>query len=199
MKPTLIASVLVVALALTLASTASATSFHLSKPGTVILKGEGNQVFTPGNGKGKLECEEIGAKTKVSEELVSSIVALVKFSKCEAFGTTSTITTGDILFDANGSTTLPDTDKFIISSATGKCSVLIQSTSETSPGTSLFGTVKFTNNTNGTVTATADLSGLSALIHGAKGSICGEPDELTSATLESDFELSLSGGAISVK
>jgi hypothetical protein len=165
---------LVAAISLTAASTASATSwFSLSKAGTVILKQAGNQTLT--TPAGNVKCEEISASTFVSGTgafLVASILALVNYGKCEAFGLAAKVTTGEILFDANGSVRIGNTDKFVITPAGAKCSVQILSENETSaPLATLLGTIKYTNVAGG-VEGVASVTEVPVIVRGT-GTVCG--------------------------
>jgi hypothetical protein len=196
MKLRLIGLMLVAAFALTAATTASATSFKASKTGTVTLKGEGNQELTTPSGK--VVCTGLSGATPISQTEMSSLTVLVTYSKCEGFGTTVTVTTGEILFDANGSITLPNTDKFVITSAVGKCSVLVQSSSETT--TVLFGTVKYTNNANGSITGNGNVTGLSAVaFSSAKHTICGTAKEAVASSYVGVGVSSIAGGTLKVE
>jgi hypothetical protein len=202
MKLRLIGIMLVAAISLTAASTASATSwFSLSSTkggGTVILKQEGNQVLT--TPAGKVTCEEIAASTFIAGSgviLVSSILGLVTYSKCEAFGVAAKVTTGELLLDANGSVRIGNTDKFVITPNNSKCSVQILSENETSaPLATLLGTIKYTNVAGG-VQGVASVTEVPIIVRGT-GTVCG-----TNGTAKGSYAgnatSELIGGHISVE
>jgi heat shock protein HslJ len=196
MKLRILGALLIAALALTAASTATAATFKLSSEGTVKLKAEGNQELAIENG-GKVVCEKISGSVHVGPPLLTvSINLLITYSgKCEAFGSPVTITTGEILFNANGSVRIGRTDKFVITSAVGKCSIQILSENETTE--SLLGTVKYTNNASGTITGTATKLGVPTFTRGP-GTVCGALGTAKgsySGTAVSELE----GGRISVE
>jgi hypothetical protein len=197
MKLRLIPIMIVAAISLTVASTASATSwFSLSKAGTVILKQEGNQIFT--SPAGKISCEEISASTFVTGTgafLVSSLpLALVTYGKCEAFGITAKVTTGEILFDANGSIRIGNTDKFVITPTGAKCSVQILSESETSAP--LYGTIIYKNVASG-ISGAETAAGINEIVRGT-GTMCGT-NGTTKVSYQGNTTSELVKGHISVE
>jgi hypothetical protein len=200
MKLRLIGIMLVAAISLTAASTASATSwFSLSKAGTVILKQEGNQELAV-NGK-KIVCEAISASTFVPGTgviLVQTILALVTYSgTCEAFGVAAKITVGEILFDANGSIRIGNTDKFVISPNGAKCSVQILTENETTaPLVALLGTIKYTNVAAG-VQGEAKGVEVPVVVRGS-GTLCGTSGT-SKGTYTGNGVTELVGGHISVE
>jgi hypothetical protein len=170
MKPRILGALLVAAFALTAAGTATAATFEISGEGTVKLTQEGNQkLVLPA---GTVTCEKISGSVHVGTPLLQvSINLLVTYSgKCEAFGSGVSVSTGEILFNANGSIRLGRTDKFVITSVSGKCSVQILSENESAE--SLLGTVKYTNNANGTITGTASGLEVPTFTRGP-GTLCG--------------------------
>jgi hypothetical protein len=200
MKPRLIGLMIIAALTLTATATANATVFKVSKTGEAKLKGEGLQTLTVAGatGGGQVKCEELSGSAPFNSLELESFVLLVQYSKCEAFGHAATVTVGEILFNANGSIRLPNTDKFVITVPSGPCSVLVQSEGEST--IKLYGTIKYTNNANGTVTGTEELTGLSAVIHSTTAhTICGTNKALVSASYSGAFVTELVGGTIEVK
>jgi hypothetical protein len=168
MKLRIIGTLLVAAFALTAASTATAATFQISGAGTVKLTGEGSQILELAGGA-KISCEKISGSVRVTTLLTVSINLLINYSGCTAFGTAVTVSTGEILFNSNGSIRLGRTDKFVITSAVGKCSVQILSENESAE--SLLGTIKYTNNANGTITGEASGLGVPTFTRG--GATCG--------------------------
>jgi hypothetical protein len=195
MKLRLIRPMLVAACMLITASSASAISFHLSKEGTVKATTEGLQeVVTP---SGKIVCEEVTGSGRAMP-VTAALTLLVTYGKCEAFGLKATISTGTLSLNANGTLRIGNSDKFIVTTGTGHCSVLIQSESETS--VKVLGTIKYTNNANGTVGSEASIKDVNYEVHASKaGSVCGEPGELNVAGYRGKFINTLEGGTIKVE
>jgi hypothetical protein len=181
---------------LTAATPALATTIHASKTGTITIKGEGNQELT--TPAGKVVCTALAGSTPITQTELPSLTSLLTLSKCEGFGTTVTITKGEMLLDANGSIRFPNTDKFVITSAVGKCSVLIQSESETV--VSLLGTNKLSNNASGTLGDIFHFNGIIAVPDGTfVHSICGTSKLAVPATYEGAAVTSLAGGTLKVE
>jgi hypothetical protein len=193
MKLRLIGVMLIAAISLTAATTASAfTAFQNTKTGEITLNG-GKQELKLGNGK-TIACNSVKGTGQATALEQSSLVLLITYEGCEAFGSKVTVTTGEVLHDANGSITLPDTEKFIITSAVGKCSVLIESSSQTT--VKLFGTIKYTNLSNGKIEQNAEVSGLSAEING--GTLCGTAGTLTTGSYIGNAITGIVGGTAKV-
>jgi hypothetical protein len=199
MKPHLIATALIATIALTAAATASAATFETNNTtGKGRLTGNGNQELEyVGH---KWICKKMtGTASPSGAVLFVSITFLVTFSSCEAFGAPVTITTGELLFNANGSIRIGNTDKFVLTSALGKCSIAFLSESEST--IKLFGTIKYTNVTGGSVkgeTGAAGVTGIPLVVHGAVGSVCGEPGEAT-GIYKGEAITEVEGGKISVE
>jgi hypothetical protein len=194
LQPTTIIAILVAALALAVANTAAAATFQISGPGTVKLTQEGSQKLEFSGGS-QFTCEKISGSVSVSTLLTVSINLLITLSgKCEAFGSSLTVSTGEILFNSNGSIRLGRTDKFVITSAIGKCS--IQFLSENESAETLLGTVKYTNNANGTITGTITKLGIPTFTRG--GATCGASGT-GKASYTGSFVSELEGGRISVE
>jgi hypothetical protein len=196
MKLRLISTMVVAAISLTVASTASATSwFSLSKAGTVILKQEGNQEFaTQGI---KIVCEEVSASTFIPGTgviLVNSIRALVSYNKCEWFGFRAALTTGELLLDANGSIRVGNTDKFVITPVGAKCSIQILTESQTSAP--LLGTIKYTNVAGG-IQGVANATEIPIIVRGT-GTVCGT-NGTAKATYSGNATTELLSGHITVE
>lgn len=131
-------------------------------------------------------------------QVTAALTLLVTYGKCEAFGLKATISTGTLSLNANGTLRIGNTDKLAVTTGTGHCSVLIQSEGETS--VKVLGTIKYTNNANGTVGSEDDVSGVSYEVHASKaGSVCGEPGELNVASYKGKFVSTLEGGTIKVE
>jgi hypothetical protein len=196
MKPRFIGTLLMAAFALTAASTATAATFQLDTLGTVKLTQEGNQKLRF-EGGGIVSCEKVSGSLHVGAPLLRvSISLLVTFSgKCEGFGSAVTITTGELLFNANGSIRVGRTDKFEITSAIGKCSIEILSENETAE--QLLGTIKYTNNANGTITGEGVNVGIPTFTRGT-GTTCG-PFGTGKATYSGITITELEDGRISVE
>jgi hypothetical protein len=199
MKSHLIATTLIATIALTAAATASAATFETNNTtGKGRLTGIGNQELEyTGH---KVICKKLtGTANPSGATLFVSITFLVTYSSCEAFGSAITITTGELLFNANGSIRIGNTDKFVLTSAFGKCSIAILSESEST--VKLLGTIKYSNEAGGSVkgeTGAAGLSGIPLVVHGAVGSFCGEPGE-TTGVYKGEFITEVAGGKISVE
>jgi hypothetical protein len=199
MKPHLIATTLIATIALSVAATASAATFETNNTtGKGRLTGIGNQEFE--YAAHKLVCTKMtGTANPSGAVLFVSNTYLTTYTGCEAFGSPVTITTGEDLLDANGSLRVGNTDKFVLTSAVGKCSVAFLSESEST--VKLFGTIKYTNEAGGSVkgeTGAAGVTGIPVVIHGAKGSVCGEPGEAT-ASYKGAFIIEVEGGKLSVE
>jgi hypothetical protein len=199
MRLRLIGTMLVAAIALSAAATASAATFETNTPGGKgRLTGIGNQELEyTGH---KVVCKKMtGTANPSGAALFVSITFLVTYSGCEAFGSPVTILTGELLFNANGSVRIGNTDKFVITSAAGKCSIAILSENEST--VKLFGTVKYANEPGGSVkgqTGAAGVSGIPTVVHGAVGSVCGEPGE-TTGVYKGEAITEVEGGKISVE
>jgi hypothetical protein len=199
MRLRLIGTMLVAAIALSAAATASAATFETNNTtGKGRLTGIGKQELEyPAH---KIVCSKMtGTANPTGATLFVSITFLVTYSGCEAFGSAVTITTGELLFNANGSVRIGNTDKFVITSAAGKCSIAILSESEST--IKLFGTVKYSNTAGGSVkgeTGAEGVKGIPAVVHGAVGSVCGEPGEHES-TYKGEAITEVEGGKVSVE
>jgi hypothetical protein len=189
-------TLILAALALAAASTATAATFQISGAGTVKLKSEGTQELAVEGIIGPIECREISGNIAVASPLLkASITLLITIGGCEAFGTKSTVTTGELLFNANGSVRIGRTDKFVITPSGEECSVKFLSENETSE--QLLGTIKYTNNANGTVTGVLSKVKIPAFVNGP-GTLCGALGT-GKATYTGTFITELVGGRISVE
>jgi hypothetical protein len=188
-----IGMILAVAIAFSAASTASAATFQASQQGTVKTVASNHRWTFHG---ARVFCGTFISRVKDFLLLTVSLSLLVNLSKCEAFGGSVTVTTGDLLYEARGALRFGRTQKFVITSAVGKCSIAILSENESS--VEEFGTIKYTNNANGTITGEEEVTGIQAVVHGAVGSVCGEPGNTTGESTGTTTT-ELEGGRISIE
>jgi hypothetical protein len=171
-----------------------------SKQGTVKATSVGLQKYTFENGS-IVACEKLASSTSTGEETYPESLSptlLVTYSSCEAFGSAVTLTTAELLFDANGSIGYGNSDKLVITSNVGKCSILVFSGAESS-GNEALGTIKYKNNGNGTITSEGTVKGIKYEVHGKSGGVCGTNKEVGASTYEGSTTFELVGGTIKVE
>jgi hypothetical protein len=190
------ATLVIAALALAAASAASAATFQISGAGTVKLTQSGNQELAVEGAIIPVVCKEIsGSVAETTPLLKVSINLLITYSGCTAFGQPATVTTGELLFNANGSIRIGRTDKFVITPSGAECSVKILSENESAE--QLLGTIKYTNNSNGTITGAASKIKVPVFVNGP-GTLCG-PLGTGKGTYTGNAVSELVGGRISVE
>jgi hypothetical protein len=182
----MLGSALVAAVALSLASVASASAheFIASKTGTTKATGTNTQVFTTPSGK--VECTKLTATGKVAALKSKTEASTVKYSGCTAFGLAATISTAKYLFSAEGSVKVSNTITISIPSAS--CSVKVGPT-----GNSALKTISYVNK-SGKIEVQASVSGITFT---TTGGLCGSSGK--TATYKGNALNALTGGTLEWK
>jgi hypothetical protein len=174
MKLRLIGLLLVATFALTATPSASAVSFHIARAGTVKFDGQGNQMITLSNGM-VMTCTGLTGSVFSNATLFFSITVLAQYSGCTVGGMAATISVVDLLRNARGEMRFVPPDMGVVTITAAKCSVLIAPEGTTKE----LGTIKYTNNANGTVTGEEKIKGIRYEVHSsAEHSTCGTNKEI---------------------
>lgn len=185
---------LVATLALGAASSASALEFEGSKgEGTLKVTGGLDELTLGGP---RLVCENIGGGGRSSTLVQTSLILLLVRRNCTFAGSSVTVQNNTALFDANGGFIILPSDRFVMTSAVGKCSVLLAPEGTTKS----LGTIKYVNESNGTISEGATIKGIPYEVRGAAGhTLCGTSKELGESTEVGSATIELEGGTIKVK
>jgi hypothetical protein len=197
MKRKLIPLALSAAASLTLATAAAGAEalFVASKGGTIKITNVGLRTFTLADGK-EVSCEEAtGSGYLPGTTLTASSVGVSLFiSHCEAFGDAVTVTTGDVVFSADGAVGL-FTVKFIATVPVAKCSLEFGIGGHNGS----LGTIKYTNSGD-KVDGEAIIGGMEYEAHSANSSsLCGTPKLAAEGTAQGRYVVELENGTLKVE
>jgi hypothetical protein len=190
MKRQITTTMLVVAFGLVPTSSAAAGEPLFVGPQTIPigLTGKGIQTFTLANGK-SVQCEDARGSGTAGITTLKSISMLVSFTQCEAFGNKATVSTGNILFDANGAMGIAAPDELVITVPAAKCSIRVPS----GGGNASLGTVKYSNEGNH-ILGDATVTGINYEVASAEGhSSCGTNKEVGTASYSGEAISALPG------
>jgi hypothetical protein len=184
MKLRLVGLSIAVSVALGIVASVSAHEFVASNTGSLKATG-GEQVFT--TSAGKVQCESLSGNGTETTTKTLSLSWVVTYGGCQAFGSKVTITATEDLFDANEAVGV--LSKVVITSATGKCSVLV------TPGgaNATLKTIKYTNIAGGKIELSSSITGIN---YTPSGGICGTAKLNTNGTYVGKATAELVGGSI---
>ena len=173
------------ALSVAVVAPASASIFLASAVGALVLN---NQLSSQKLqlDAGNLECTKVSSHGKTTALSSLTLLETVRYTGCNAFGSTFTVTPAEYQFNADKSVSV--LSNLVLTSTLGKCSLKIGPSGNQSLKTVLY--IPDPNN-NKALNIKAEISGISYL---STGGICGPTGELKNGVLIGESLAFLDGG-----